>query len=184
MIRAFAGAAEACSDPASLIITSMWYSRRQQPLKIGIWYTAQGFGIATGGLLGYGIGNIRGSLVSWKYEFLIIGALCCVWGVAVFIWLPDSPVTARMLTPKERRIAVERLREDQTGVENKNFKWYQFKETVLDPKTWLLYLMAVSIVRQRRPGFANLLLGRKCNPKWGYVQSTQHRRLLDWNAER
>ena len=30
--------------------------------------TANGFGIALGGLLGFGIGHIRGALPSWKYE--------------------------------------------------------------------------------------------------------------------
>jgi len=36
-----------------------------------------------------------------------------------FIFLPDSPVTAKGLTLREKRIAVERLRGNQTGVENK-----------------------------------------------------------------
>lgn len=71
-LRALGGAAEACSDPSFMLITSMWYTRRQQPVRIGIWYTANGFGIAGGGLLGYAIGNIKGSLPSWKYEFLIM----------------------------------------------------------------------------------------------------------------
>ncbi len=77
-LRAFAGAAEACSDPSFMLITSMWYTRRQQPIRMGIWYTANGFGIALGGLLGFGIGHIKGALPSWKFEFLIIGALCCI----------------------------------------------------------------------------------------------------------
>ncbi|KAK3116393.1 hypothetical protein LTR53_003257 [Teratosphaeriaceae sp. CCFEE 6253] len=118
-LRAFAGAAEACSDPSFMLITSMWYTRRQQPIRMGLWYTANGFGIALGGLLGFGIGHIGGALPSWKYEFLIIGALCCVWGIVMYIFLPDSPVTAKGLTPREKRVAVERLRENQTGVENK-----------------------------------------------------------------
>jgi sugar phosphate permease len=54
VLRALSGAAEACSDPAFMIITSMWYTRRQQPIRMGLWYTANGFGIALGGLLGYG----------------------------------------------------------------------------------------------------------------------------------
>ena len=37
----------------------------------------------------------------------------------MFIFLPNSPVTAKGLTQREKRIAVERLRENQTGVENK-----------------------------------------------------------------
>lgn len=51
-LRALSGAAEACSDPAFILITAMWYTRRQQPIRIGLWYTANGFGIAMGGLLG------------------------------------------------------------------------------------------------------------------------------------
>ncbi|OJD36355.1 mfs allantoate transporter [Diplodia corticola] len=142
-LRALSGAAEACADPAFMLITSMWYTRRQQPVRIGLWYTANGFGIALGGLLGYGIGQIKGSLPSWKYEFLIIGALCCSWGIVMSIFLPDSPVTAPMLSTREKRLAVERLREDQTGVENKHFKAYQVAEAFKDPKTYLLFTIGV-----------------------------------------
>lgn len=143
VLRALGGAAEACSDPSFMLITSMWYTRRQQPVRMGLWYTANGLGIAGGGLLGYAIGHINGSLPSWKYEFLIIGALCSVWGIVMFIMLPDSPVTARLLTPKQRRMAVERLRENQTGVENKHFKWYQVKEAATDYKTYLFFILGV-----------------------------------------
>ena len=142
-LRALSGAAEACSDPSFMLITSMWYTRRQQPVRIGLWYTANGFGIALGGLLGYGIGHIRGSLPSWKYEFVIIGALCCIWGVVLFVFLPNSPVNARLLSQRERRVAVERLRSNQTGVENKTFKWYHVREAFLDYKLYLFFFIAV-----------------------------------------
>ncbi|GME54036.1 Major facilitator superfamily [Neofusicoccum parvum] len=144
-LRALSGAAEACADPAFMLITSMWYTRRQQPVRIGLWYTANGFGIALGGLLGYGIGQIKGALPSWKYEFLIIGvkALCCTWGIVMFIFLPDSPVTAPMLSQKEKRLAVERLRENQTGVENKHFKAYQAAEAFKDPKTYIFFVIGL-----------------------------------------
>ncbi|KAI9806903.1 MAG: hypothetical protein M1833_002561 [Piccolia ochrophora] len=145
VLRFLAGAAEACSDPSFMLITSMWYTRRQQPVRIGIWYTANGIGIACGGLLGYGIGSIKGALRSWKYEFIIIGALCCAWGIILFIFLPDSPVTAPMLTPKQRRMAVERLRGNQTGVENKHLKSYQVKEAFLDYKLYIFFLLGVVV---------------------------------------
>ncbi|KAF4308488.1 Major facilitator superfamily [Botryosphaeria dothidea] len=142
-LRALSGAAEACADPAFMLITCMWYTRRQQPVRIGLWYTANGFGIALGGLLGYGIGQIRGSLASWKYEFLIIGALCSIWGIVMFFFLPDSPVTAPMLSQREKRLAVERLRENQTGVENKHFKAYQAVEAFKDPKTYMFFILGL-----------------------------------------
>lgn len=141
VLRTLAGAAEACSDPSFMLITwyidfcptpitptfltdifSMWYTRREQPIKIGIWYTANGVGIALGGLLGYGIGHIKGALASWRYEFIIIGAMCCIWGIVICILMPDSPVTAKFLTEREKRIAVERLKSNQTGIENKHLK--------------------------------------------------------------
>ena len=143
VLRFLAGAAEACSDPSFMLITQMWYKRRQQPVRIGIWYTANGLGIAAGGLLGYGIGSIKGALPSWKYEFLIIGALCSTWGIVMFIMLPDSPVTAKLLSQRERRMAVERLRDNQTGVENKHLKMHQIREAFMDYKLYLFFSLGV-----------------------------------------
>ncbi|KAJ8119203.1 hypothetical protein ONZ43_g3804 [Nemania bipapillata] len=129
-LRFLAGAAEACSDPSFMLITSMWYTRKQQPVRIGLWYTANGFGIALGGLLGYGIGSIR-------------GALCSTWGVVMCIFLPDSPVTAKGLSRAEKRMAVQRLRENQTGIENKHLKAYQVKEAFLDIKLYLFFILGL-----------------------------------------
>ncbi|KAJ2998935.1 hypothetical protein NUW58_g164 [Xylaria curta] len=141
VLRFLAGAAEACADPSFMLITSMWYTRKQQPVRMGLWYTANGFGIALGGLLGYAIGSIKGALPSWKYEFLIIGALCSSWGIVMFIFLPDSPVTAKGLSRAEKRMAVQRLRENQTGIENKHLKAYQVKEAFLDIKIYLFFIL-------------------------------------------
>ncbi|KAI5922492.1 putative MFS allantoate transporter [Camillea tinctor] len=143
VLRFFAGAAEACADPSFMLITSMWYTRRQQPVRMGLWYTANGIGIALGGLLGYAIGNIKGALPSWKYEFIIIGALCSAWGIVMFIFLPDSPVTAKGLSRAEKRLAVQRLRENQTGIENKHLKVYQVKEAFLDVKLYLFFVLGM-----------------------------------------
>lgn len=161
VLRALSGAAEACSDPSFMLITSMWYTRRQQPVRIGLWYTANGLGIALGGLLGFGIGQVRGALASWKYEFLVIGALCAAWGLVLLAALPDSPVAAaradtahrrpwawvpvplHRLSPREGRLAVDRLRGNQTGVENKRFRRHQLAEAVRDPKTYVFFLLGV-----------------------------------------
>lgn len=40
-------------------------------------------------------------------------------------FFPDSPATAWFLTPEERVIAVERIKVNQAGVENKHFKTEQ-----------------------------------------------------------
>lgn len=142
-LRALSGAAEACADPGFMIITVMWYTRREQPIRIGLWYTSLGLGIAGGGLLGYGIGKIRGALPSWKYEFIIVGALCSGWGVVMFFVLPDSPVSAPLLSLRERKMAVERLRGNQTGIESKQFKLHQMVEALTDLKVFLFFMIAL-----------------------------------------
>ncbi|OKL62251.1 hypothetical protein UA08_02210 [Talaromyces atroroseus] len=141
-LRGLSGAAEACADPSFMIITSMWYKRSEQPIRIGIWYSALGLGIAGGGVLGYGIGNIQGSLPSWKYEFIIIGALCVLWGLVMLVVVPDSPITTRYLTTAQKTIMINRLRENQTGIENRKFKIHQFLEAMADFKVHLFFLIA------------------------------------------
>lgn len=54
--------------------------------------------------------------------------------------MPDSPVHAQNLTREERIAALERVRDDQGGTENKTFKLEQVKETLLDVRTWLIVL--------------------------------------------
>ncbi|KAK1546333.1 hypothetical protein CPAR01_00300 [Colletotrichum paranaense] len=159
-LRAISGAAEACADPAFMIITSMWYTRREQPIKIGLWYTANGVGIALGGLLGYGIGNIKGALASWKYEFIIVGTLCCAWGIVIAVFLPDNPITSSKLTNREKKIIVERLRENQTGVENKTLKLYQVREAFTDYKLYFFFMIALlqAIVNGGTSNFGTLII--------------------------
>lgn len=77
------------------------------------------------------------------YVFLIFGAISVTVGVIAFIVLPDLPSTAKFLNERERAIAVERVAANRQGVKNHHFKWYQVKQAALDPKTWLLFVMAV-----------------------------------------
>lgn len=61
-------------------------------------------------------------------------------GICVLIWLPDSPVHAKFLTKEERIAALERVRDDSGGTENKHLKKYQVIEAVSDIRTWLIVL--------------------------------------------
>lgn len=48
------------------------------------------------------------------------------------------------LSHQEKIWAIERLRENQTGIENKHFKSNQVAECFMDPQTWLLSLITIS----------------------------------------
>jgi len=73
--------------------------------------------------------------------YFLLGGLAFIVGISVLIWLPDSPATAHFLTPREKLIALERVRDNQTGTRNRTFKWYQAREAFLDVKTWALVLL-------------------------------------------
>ncbi|KAI1307201.1 major facilitator superfamily domain-containing protein [Xylaria venustula] len=140
-LRTLSGAFEAIADPAFMLITSMYYTRAEQPTRIAIWYSFNGVGVAGGGLIGYGIGHIKGALQSWRYEFLIIGAFCSFWAIVMFFLVPNSPATFRGFTHEERLIMIARMRKNQTGVEQQHINWTQIKEAVLDYKSWLFLFL-------------------------------------------
>lgn len=62
----------------------------------------------------------------------------------MLIFLPGSPLTTKFLSEKEKAMVVDRVKNNGTGVENKKFKWPQFGEAMMDPKTWLLFMSAVA----------------------------------------
>jgi MFS family permease len=122
----------------------MWWTSAEQPLRLEAYYCTNGIATMIGGLLGYAIGHITtGSLERWMYVFIIFGSVSIVWGIVVLLFLPDIPSTAKFLTERERYVAVERVAANRQGVKNTHFKKYQLVQTLQDPKTWILFIMAV-----------------------------------------
>ncbi|KAL2815112.1 major facilitator superfamily domain-containing protein [Aspergillus granulosus] len=134
--RFFLGFSEASVSPAFNLVTAMWYRRKEHPLRIAIWYSSTGLGTLVGAMLLYAIGKIDGALEAWRYQFMIIGCVTSVWGIAIWFILPSNPMTARFLTPELRRIAIMRIANEQIGIENKNVKKEQIREALTDPKAW------------------------------------------------
>ncbi|KAK5626025.1 hypothetical protein RRF57_001741 [Xylaria bambusicola] len=136
-LRVLSGGFEAIADPAFMLITSMYYTREEQPSRISAWYAFNGIGVAGGGLLGYAIGHIQGALQSWRYEFLIIGAACSAWAIAMAFLLPNSPTTFWGFNHEERLLMIARMRKGQTGVEQRRIQWGQIREAFCDYKSWI-----------------------------------------------
>ena len=98
-----------------------------------------------GGFVAYGISFYDGHAIApYKIIYLLLGSLAILVGVCVLIWLPDSPVHARMLTKNERIAALERVRDDQGGTENKKWKKDQIIEALTDIRTWLVVLTTLT----------------------------------------
>ncbi|KAM0274315.1 hypothetical protein ACHAQH_007948 [Verticillium albo-atrum] len=127
--------------PCMMIVNSMWYRKEEQPLRTAFWYNT--FAGVFGGILSYAIGKIDGSLSTWKYIFLIYGAVTVLAGGLVFFGLPDSPSKAWFFNETEKKLALVRLAENQTGIEShKAFRAKQILETLRDPKCYCIWACA------------------------------------------
>lgn len=140
-LRVLGGAFEAIADPAFMLITSMFYTREEQPSRISAWYVWNGVGVAGGGMIGFGIAHIKGAIATWRYEFLIVGAFCSAWAIALWWLLPNSPATFRGFTHEEKLLMVARMAKNQTGIEQRKIHWGQIKEAYTDYKTYLFFLL-------------------------------------------
>jgi MFS family permease len=138
------GLAEGTINPGFVLMMSMWYTTAEQPLRLLGYYCTLGVATMFGGLIGYAVGNIKSTTVArWQWVFLIFGAISILCGIVSLIFLPDLPSTAKFLSPRDRSTACYRVAANRQGVKNRHFKPYQLKQALLDPKTWLLLLMAL-----------------------------------------
>ena len=75
--------------------------------------------------------------------FLFCG-LVTVLSAPVVYWRLDNDIaSARFLSDHERAQAIERLRANQTGTGNREFKWKHVTELALEPKTYLFIGMTL-----------------------------------------
>lgn len=146
-IRFLLGACESAVTPGFALITSQWYTKKEQGLRTGIWFSFNGFAQIFGGLLAYGIAkgvaNNDTAIAGWQIIFLVTGLLTVAMGIIFLFVVPDNQMNARWLAPEDRYLAIERIRVNQQGVGNKHFKWYQLREALLDPLTWAIVFYAL-----------------------------------------
>lgn len=142
--RFFLGLFEAACLPLFGVLTSQWYRRQEQPLRVAAWYGTNGLATMLGSALSYGLGHIPSSSVhSWQIIFIFVG-LVTVLTAPVVYWKMDNNVeTARFLTPEERLQGIERLRSNNTGLVSNTFSWAQVYDTFVDPKTYMWFSMAL-----------------------------------------
>ncbi|KAH8894000.1 MFS general substrate transporter [Thozetella sp. PMI_491] len=143
ILRFIMGATEAPVFPAVTILNTMWYKKSEQPVRMALTFTA--FSSLVTGVLSYAIGHTHTSVAPWRLLFLVLGGFTVLWGGILLLWLPDSPLKENFLKGKDKYIALDRVRENMTGVENRELKWYQVREAFLDYKTYLLFVFFLSM---------------------------------------
>lgn len=120
--RFLLGLFEALCLPAFAMVTSAWYRRAEQPLRVAAWYGTNGLATMLGSLICYGLGHVKSTvLYSYQIIFLVFGLITVI-SAPVLWWRIDNNITeARFLTPEDRIKGVERLRANNTGISNTEF---------------------------------------------------------------
>ncbi|KAH7361857.1 major facilitator superfamily domain-containing protein [Plectosphaerella cucumerina] len=143
--RFFLGAFEASIAPSFVAITSMFWRRREQPMRMAMWYAMNGFTNCFGSLITWGLASIPTPLKPYQVIFVVFGLVTVAFSVVIFRHMPDSPVEANFLTDEDKLIAIERLRMNQTGVMSREWRWNHVWESIRDPKTWFWFSLVFCI---------------------------------------
>ncbi|GME85021.1 unnamed protein product [Ambrosiozyma monospora] len=140
----------------------MWYTKAEQSRRTAYWYLQTGVAGIIGSLLSFGFQHVHStSIENWQILFIFMGLLTCILGVATFLYLPDNPMTCKAFSDDEKLLIMDHIRENQTGVQNRHFKWYQLREVLFkDWQTWLLFTITFlfSILGSAFTTFSSLII--------------------------
>ncbi|KUL87926.1 hypothetical protein ZTR_03881 [Talaromyces verruculosus] len=142
-VRVCLGLMESIIGPVFVIVTSNWWTRQEQTFRTAFWLGGTPIGNFFGGLISYAIGSVHSSVSTWKLFFVFFGALSFGFAIILVVFMPDNQSNARWLTEKEKKIALERVRENQTVSSDNHWKWKQFWEALRDPQTAFFFVTAV-----------------------------------------
>ncbi|KAF2834745.1 MFS transporter [Patellaria atrata CBS 101060] len=160
-VRTLLGIFEAVCQPSFLVMSAMWYKREEQAETVTYWYMMNGGQQIVGGLLAYCFTLIdSGPLKSWQAIFIAYGSFSVLWGFFVGWWLPDSPMRAKCFSEEDKTLIIERVRSNQTGLQNKHFRPEQVWEALKDPQMWCYCSIAVctTLPTSGLGAFANIII--------------------------
>ncbi|CAG7938824.1 unnamed protein product [Penicillium nalgiovense] len=148
-VRFLLGFSEGAVSPAFVTITSIWYRKKEHNVRTALWISMNGLAQVLGCFLMYGIGKKTSlPIAPWRVLFIICGAITSAAGVAFFFLMPNGPKDAWFLNAREREVLSLRMAQDRDGGDKASFSVAQLKETMLDPKAWVVFWFGVLVCMQ------------------------------------
>ncbi|KNG47113.1 polyphosphoinositide phosphatase [Stemphylium lycopersici] len=158
-MRALLGVSEAAFGPGVPFYLSFFFRRHELAFRTGLFISASPLSASFAGALAYVITKIgeHGPLSPWRLLFLLEGFPSVL--VAVWAWdfVPDGPGLAKWLSPRQREVAVMRLRSEKEGEdqdeEDEKYQspprragvnLHEVLQTLKDPKSYLTAFMFFS----------------------------------------
>ncbi|KAI1336698.1 MFS transporter [Xylariaceae sp. FL0016] len=137
-VRSLLGAFEAACQPSFTVLTAMWYKRSEQAGTIVLWYMMNGVQQILGGLVAFIFSHVpdESKVKSWQALFMFHGLVAICWGVIVLLIMPDSPMKAKCYSEEDKKLMIERVRGNRTGVQNKKFRKEHVYEALKDPQVY------------------------------------------------
>lgn len=159
ILRGLLGVTEAAFGPGVPFYLSFFYRRNELAYRVGLQISAAPLATSFASSLAWVIVKLsqNGPIEPWRTLFLVEGFPSIL--VAIFAWyiIPDSPQTARYLTPRERKVASLRLPRPQhqhtSSSSSSSFNTrstsginlHDLLPTLLDPKAYLTAFMFFSV---------------------------------------
>jgi hypothetical protein len=153
------GVGEAAFGPGVPFYLSFFFRRHELAFRTGLFISASPLSASFAGALAYFITKVgeHGPLSPWRLLFLLEGFPSVL--VAIWAWdfVPDGPGVAKWLSPRQREVAVLRLRQEKDGEDEDqhsekhhgqqrkgrvNFR--EVLQTLKDPKCYLTACMFFS----------------------------------------
>jgi hypothetical protein len=85
---------------------------------------------------------------SWRLMFITLGALTILVGIAVLLYLPDTPMNAKFLTTGEKVALLRHVSINMTGVANRTPRPKELLEAVRDLQILLLIFPGIFVSAQ------------------------------------
>jgi MFS family permease len=150
-LRFLVGVTEAPYFPGCIFFLSCWYTRSEMPSRIAIFYSGYTLSSAFGGLIAAGIIDGMeglGGYPSWRWIFILEGALTIVVAFAGYALLPNYPSNTSFLSKEETAMAQWRLSRQLDGEtdEVKGSVFNGLKQAITDPKVFLLVFIQTCAV--------------------------------------
>ena len=119
-LRALLGIGEAAFSPGVPFYLSFFFRRRELAFRTGLFISASPLSSALAGALAWLITTLaaRTPLSPWRLLFLLEGFPSMLVAVWAFGFVPDGPGSVEWLSPRERKVAVLRLRQEKESLDD------------------------------------------------------------------
>ncbi|KAL4962396.1 major facilitator superfamily domain-containing protein [Aspergillus stella-maris] len=173
--RALLGLVEGGFIPDALLYLSYFYTNRELPMRVSLFYCASHFTFIVAAFLAFGILHMRslGGWEGWRWLFALEGALTALIGVISWFYLPPSPTQTASwfrgrdgwFSEREEVIMVNRvLRDDpgKGGMHNRQGLTLRLLwASLTDWDLWPLYAISWTLLIPTNPVSAYLTLNLK-----------------------